>query len=157
MANRYVWHPQLRALTRTCKQALFMCSARLLLPAGLYCCCLLVFTVAACCETGRRCSHCRREQYARAARCADARVEPARLCVPAQVACGASHTLLLVDGGGLLAWGQGTWGQTGHGSTANTCYPQRIEHLLDVAFSQVLGCHSCSHLLPRCAVGTSIH
>ena len=58
--------------------------------------------------------------------------------MPCQVACGAQHTALLVEGGALLSWGAGTWGQTGHGSTANTCYPQRIEHLQDVAFSQVL-------------------
>ena len=58
--------------------------------------------------------------------------------VPAvQVACGAQHTALLVEGGALLCWGAGTWGQTGHGSTANTCYPQRIERLRDLAFSQV--------------------
>ena len=135
----------------------------------------------------------------------------AELAVHGQVACGGNHTVLLVEGGGLLAWGtpqaqpwdthgnvhepictamvarycnvspaeachrlanvwlplrarssspasrlqvswqqlshagqlkagcagEGGWGQTGHGSTGNTCYPQRIERLQDIAVAQV--------------------
>ena len=57
-----------------------------------------------------------------------------------QVACGGNHTVLLVEGGAVLSWGEGGWGQTGHGSTDNTCYPQRIERLEDITIAQACCC-----------------
>jgi hypothetical protein len=53
-------------------------------------------------------------------------VEGLRGVAGCQLACGGDHTVVLDAGGGVWAWGRGTWGQTGQGHTDNTCLPQRV-------------------------------
>lgn len=54
-----------------------------------------------------------------------------------QVACGADHTVLLAVDSRVYSWGRGTWGQTGHGTTDNTCRPNRVQALEGHAVVQV--------------------
>ena len=67
---------------------------------------------------------------------------PHRTCCarPAvQVSCGGDHSLLVSLGGVCYSWGRGTWGQTGLGSTDNTCRPNKIQGLEAQCVVQVRG------------------
>ncbi|XP_061855561.1 RCC1 domain-containing protein 1 [Colius striatus] len=60
---------------------------------------------------------------------------PALLDLPqdpevSSVSCGSRHTAALTRGGELYTWGWGKYGQLGHGDTASSDQPRRVEYLV---------------------------
>lgn len=45
--------------------------------------------------------------------------------------------LSLLQDGGLFTFGDGSWGQLGHGSTANELLPRRVLELMGTEVSQI--------------------
>ncbi|NWU69883.1 RCCD1 protein, partial [Pterocles burchelli] len=46
------------------------------------------------------------------------------------VSCGSRHTAVVTCGGELYTWGWGKYGQLGHGDSASSDRPRRVEHLV---------------------------
>ena len=69
----------------------------------------------------------------------------------AKVACGAFHTLALLDGGGVVAWGINDFGQLGSGDTTPTPTPAPVQGLPPAADVEAGGWHSLA-LTPDGAV-----
>lgn len=44
----------------------------------------------------------------------------------------------LLQDGGLFTFGDGSWGQLGHGSTANELLPRRVLELMGTEVSQIV-------------------
>lgn len=53
------------------------------------------------------------------------------------ISCGDEHTAVLTKDGGLFTFGDGTWGQLGHGSTNNELLPRRVLELMGTEVSQI--------------------
>eukprot|EP00873_Tetraselmis_striata_P041803 jgi/Tetstr1/462067/TSEL_007137.t1 len=72
-----------------------------------------------------------------------------------QICCGGDHVVALSRKGEVYSWGRGTWGQTGLGSTDNTCLPRKIESLAGQRIQQARPCapprslHPISEALPE--------
>eukprot|EP00897_Mesotaenium_endlicherianum_P002227 jgi/Mesen1/2031/ME000148S01136 len=54
-----------------------------------------------------------------------------------QIACGSSHTMALSSDGAVFSWGQGRWGQTGHGHERDTLTPALVRGLSHRAAVQI--------------------
>ncbi|NXT21268.1 RCCD1 protein, partial [Syrrhaptes paradoxus] len=46
------------------------------------------------------------------------------------VSCGSRHTAVVTRGGELYTWGWGKYGQLGHGDSASSDRPRRVEYLV---------------------------
>ncbi|NXJ95289.1 RCCD1 protein, partial [Corythaixoides concolor] len=60
---------------------------------------------------------------------------PALLDLPqdlevSKVSCGSRHTAVITRGGELYTWGWGKYGQLGHGDTASSDQPRRVQYLV---------------------------
>uniref|UniRef100_A0A8C6KQE4 HECT and RLD domain containing E3 ubiquitin protein ligase 3 n=1 Tax=Nothobranchius furzeri TaxID=105023 RepID=A0A8C6KQE4_NOTFU len=65
------------------------------------------------------------------------------------ISCGDEHTAALTKDGGLFTFGDGSWGQLGHGSTNNELLPRRVLELMGTEVSQVAcGRHHTLALVP---------
>uniref|UniRef100_A0AAQ5ZRI0 HECT domain-containing protein n=1 Tax=Amphiprion ocellaris TaxID=80972 RepID=A0AAQ5ZRI0_AMPOC len=53
------------------------------------------------------------------------------------ISCGNEHTAALTKDGGLFTFGDGSWGQLGHGSTNNELLPRRVLELMGTEVSQI--------------------
>uniref|UniRef100_A0AAQ4P0X1 HECT and RLD domain containing E3 ubiquitin protein ligase 3 n=1 Tax=Gasterosteus aculeatus aculeatus TaxID=481459 RepID=A0AAQ4P0X1_GASAC len=53
------------------------------------------------------------------------------------ISCGNEHTAALTKDGGLFTFGEGSWGQLGHGSTNNELLPRRVLELMGTEVSQI--------------------
>nr|XP_020447345.1 probable E3 ubiquitin-protein ligase HERC3 isoform X2 [Monopterus albus] len=53
------------------------------------------------------------------------------------ISCGDEHTAALTKDGGLFTFGDGSWGQLGHGSTNNELLPRRVLELMGTEVSQI--------------------
>uniref|UniRef100_A0A672HNY0 HECT domain-containing protein n=1 Tax=Salarias fasciatus TaxID=181472 RepID=A0A672HNY0_SALFA len=53
------------------------------------------------------------------------------------ISCGDEHTAALTKDGGLFTFGDGSWGQLGHGSTNNEPLPRRVLELMGTEVSQI--------------------
>uniref|UniRef100_A0A8C5ELJ0 HECT domain-containing protein n=1 Tax=Gouania willdenowi TaxID=441366 RepID=A0A8C5ELJ0_GOUWI len=53
------------------------------------------------------------------------------------ISCGDEHTAALTKNGGLFTFGDGSWGQLGHGSTNNELLPRRVMELMGTEVSQI--------------------
>ncbi|XP_037327022.1 probable E3 ubiquitin-protein ligase HERC3 [Pungitius pungitius] len=53
------------------------------------------------------------------------------------ISCGNEHTAALTKDGGLFTFGEGSWGQLGHGSTNNELLPRRVLELMGSEVSQI--------------------
>ncbi|XP_034043932.1 probable E3 ubiquitin-protein ligase HERC3 isoform X2 [Thalassophryne amazonica] len=53
------------------------------------------------------------------------------------ISCGDEHTAALTRDGGLFTFGDGSWGQLGHGSTNNELLPRRVQDLMGIEVSQI--------------------
>ncbi|XP_053714257.1 probable E3 ubiquitin-protein ligase HERC3 [Synchiropus splendidus] len=53
------------------------------------------------------------------------------------ISCGDEHTAALTKDGGLFTFGNGSWGQLGHGSTNNELLPRRVLELMGTEVSQI--------------------
>uniref|UniRef100_A0A3Q3WFA5 HECT domain-containing protein n=1 Tax=Mola mola TaxID=94237 RepID=A0A3Q3WFA5_MOLML len=53
------------------------------------------------------------------------------------ISCGDEHTAVLTKDGGLFTFGDGSWGQLGHGSTNNELLPRRVLELMGTEVSQI--------------------
>ncbi|XP_058497192.1 probable E3 ubiquitin-protein ligase HERC3 [Solea solea] len=53
------------------------------------------------------------------------------------ISCGDEHTAALTKDGGLFTFGDGTWGQLGHGSNNNELLPRRVIELMGTEVSQI--------------------
>jgi alpha-tubulin suppressor-like RCC1 family protein len=49
----------------------------------------------------------------------------------AQISCGCSHSLALSLGGTLYSWGEGTFGELGHGNTSRVRSPKQVQYFQD--------------------------
>ena len=69
-----------------------------------------------------------------------------------QVSCGGNQTAIVFNNGELYSWGDGQYGATGLGSTANTFAPMKVELSNCPKFVQV----SCGkrHSLALDSIGT---
>eukprot|EP00850_Spirogloea_muscicola_P003742 SM000015S01242 [mRNA] locus=s15:773139:784742:- [translate_table: standard] len=65
----------------------------------------------------------------------------------ARVSCGANHTLALTGGGDVFSFGQGMFGQLGHGNTDNALSPVHVEGLWGLGIVQVAAGESHSAAL----------
>ena len=57
------------------------------------------------------------------------------------VAAGEAHCLALADMGAMYSWGEGTFGQLGHGDHVDQLTPRRVEELINVRVTAVAGGH----------------
>uniref|UniRef100_M4A648 HECT and RLD domain containing E3 ubiquitin protein ligase 3 n=1 Tax=Xiphophorus maculatus TaxID=8083 RepID=M4A648_XIPMA len=65
------------------------------------------------------------------------------------ISCGDEHTAALTKDGGLFTFGDGSWGQLGHGSTNNELLPRRVLELMGTEVSQIAcGRHHTLALVP---------
>ncbi|MED6240364.1 putative E3 ubiquitin-protein ligase herc3, partial [Ataeniobius toweri] len=65
------------------------------------------------------------------------------------ISCGDEHTAALTKDGGLFTFGDGSWGQLGHGSTNNELLPRRVLELMGTEVSQIAcGRHHTLALAP---------
>ncbi|XP_062244132.1 probable E3 ubiquitin-protein ligase HERC3 [Platichthys flesus] len=53
------------------------------------------------------------------------------------ISCGDEHTAALTKDGGLFTFGDGSWGQLGHGSSNNELLPRRVLELMGTEVSQI--------------------
>uniref|UniRef100_A0A8C4GXH6 HECT and RLD domain containing E3 ubiquitin protein ligase 3 n=1 Tax=Dicentrarchus labrax TaxID=13489 RepID=A0A8C4GXH6_DICLA len=53
------------------------------------------------------------------------------------ISCGDEHTAALTKDGGLFTFGDGSWGQLGHGSNNNELLPRRVLELMGTEVSQI--------------------
>ncbi|XP_039879857.1 probable E3 ubiquitin-protein ligase HERC3 isoform X2 [Simochromis diagramma] len=53
------------------------------------------------------------------------------------ISCGDEHTAALTKDGGLFTFGDGSWGQLGHGSTNSELLPRRVLELMGTEVSQI--------------------
>ncbi|XP_072241033.1 probable E3 ubiquitin-protein ligase HERC3 isoform X1 [Leuresthes tenuis] len=53
------------------------------------------------------------------------------------ISCGDEHTAALTKDGGLFTFGDGSWGQLGHGSTNNELLPRRVLEVMGTEVSQI--------------------
>ena len=58
-----------------------------------------------------------------------------------QIWCGDQHCACTVQEGQGLTWGSGLYGQLGHFSTSNECFPRKVEHLQDKHIASI----ACGH------------
>uniref|UniRef100_A0A3Q2ZM27 HECT and RLD domain containing E3 ubiquitin protein ligase 3 n=1 Tax=Kryptolebias marmoratus TaxID=37003 RepID=A0A3Q2ZM27_KRYMA len=69
------------------------------------------------------------------------------------ISCGDEHTAALTKDGGLFTFGDGSWGQLGHGSTNNELLPRRVLELMGTEVSQITcGRHHTLALVPSSSV-----
>lgn len=45
------------------------------------------------------------------------------------IACGSNHVLAVTDNGSLWSWGDGRWGQLGHGNAGDVGKPAKVRYL----------------------------
>ncbi|XP_065544008.1 RCC1 domain-containing protein 1 isoform X2 [Lathamus discolor] len=80
-------------------------------------------------------SPCQEHPAAEAATFISIQALPALLDLPqeaevSEVSCGSRHTAAVTRGGELYTWGWGKYGQLGHGDSASSDRPRRVEHLV---------------------------
>uniref|UniRef100_A0A671W740 HECT and RLD domain containing E3 ubiquitin protein ligase 3 n=1 Tax=Sparus aurata TaxID=8175 RepID=A0A671W740_SPAAU len=69
------------------------------------------------------------------------------------ISCGDEHTAALTKDGGLFTFGDGSWGQLGHGSTNNELLPRRVLELMGTEVSQITcGRHHTLAFVPSSGV-----
>uniref|UniRef100_A0A8C9XLA7 HECT and RLD domain containing E3 ubiquitin protein ligase 3 n=1 Tax=Sander lucioperca TaxID=283035 RepID=A0A8C9XLA7_SANLU len=69
------------------------------------------------------------------------------------ISCGEEHTAALTKDGGLFTFGEGSWGQLGHGSTNNELLPRRVVELMGSEVSQITcGRHHTLAFVPSSGV-----
>ncbi|CAJ1052444.1 probable E3 ubiquitin-protein ligase HERC3 [Xyrichtys novacula] len=69
------------------------------------------------------------------------------------ISCGDEHTAALTKDGGLFTFGDGSWGQLGHGSTNNELLPRRVLELMGTEVSQIsCGRHHTLAFVPSTGV-----
>uniref|UniRef100_A0A3Q3M5T1 HECT and RLD domain containing E3 ubiquitin protein ligase 3 n=1 Tax=Mastacembelus armatus TaxID=205130 RepID=A0A3Q3M5T1_9TELE len=69
------------------------------------------------------------------------------------ISCGDEHTAALTKDGGLFTFGEGSWGQLGHGSTNNELLPRRVMELMGTEVSQITcGRHHTLAFLPSSGI-----
>jgi hypothetical protein len=56
-----------------------------------------------------------------------------------EIGCGSNHSLAINDKGELFTWGEGLYGQLGHGILNNEYYPRKVEHVRNYRFKSVKG------------------
>lgn len=56
-----------------------------------------------------------------------------------EIGCGSNHSLAINDKGEVFSWGEGIYGQLGHGVLDNEFYPRKVENLQNLRFKQVAG------------------
>lgn len=64
----------------------------------------------------------------------------------AYISLGSEHSAALTFEGGLFTWGNGTYGQLGHGSSSNDIAPRKVFELMGVRLTQV-SCGRCHTLV----------
>ncbi|KAL3996599.1 proline-rich transmembrane protein 2 [Sarotherodon galilaeus] len=69
------------------------------------------------------------------------------------ISCGDEHTAALTKDGGLFTFGDGSWGQLGHGSTNSELLPRRVLELMGTEVSQIAcGRHHTLAFVPSSGV-----
>ncbi|TKS68356.1 putative E3 ubiquitin-protein ligase HERC3 [Collichthys lucidus] len=69
------------------------------------------------------------------------------------ISCGDEHTAALTKDGGLFTFGDGSWGQLGHGSTNNELLPRRVLELMGTEVTQITcGRHHTLAFVPSSGV-----
>ncbi|XP_004549419.1 putative E3 ubiquitin-protein ligase HERC3 isoform X2 [Maylandia zebra] len=69
------------------------------------------------------------------------------------ISCGDEHTAALTKDGGLFTFGDGSWGQLGHGSTNSELLPRRVLELMGTEVSQITcGRHHTLAFVPSSGV-----
>ncbi|XP_035515655.1 probable E3 ubiquitin-protein ligase HERC3 [Morone saxatilis] len=69
------------------------------------------------------------------------------------ISCGDEHTAALTKDGGLFTFGDGSWGQLGHGSNNNELLPRRVLELMGTEVSQITcGRHHTLAFVPSTGV-----